>query len=160
ELQAALNKGETTSVALTQAALARIADPNGEGAHTFTAVWAEQALAAARASDTLRAAGQTRSPLDGLPVSIKDLFDVAGHVPRAGAKVRQDAAPAARHADPVQRLARAGAVLIGHTHRTEFAFSGLRINPHSGTPSSPSDRANRRTPGGSSAGAGVSVADG
>ncbi|MHA3904878.1 amidase [Castellaniella sp. WN] len=159
-LQAALDKGETTSVALTQAALARITDPNGEGVRTFTAVWAEQALAAARASDTLRAAGQVRSPLDGLPVSIKDLFDVAGHVTRAGSRVRQDEAPATRHADPVQRLARAGAVLIGHTNMTEFAFSGLGINPHYGTPSSPWDRASRRIPGGSSSGAGVSVADG
>ncbi|MGE4451838.1 amidase [Castellaniella sp.] len=159
-LQAALDQGETTSVALTQAALARIADPGGEGARTFTTVWAEQALAEAQASDTLRAAGQVRSPLDGLPVSIKDLFDVAGQVTRAGSRVRENAAPAARHADPVQRLARAGAVLIGHTNMTEFAFSGLGINPHYGTPSSPWDRASRRIPGGSSSGAGVSVADG
>ncbi|MFC4297334.1 amidase [Castellaniella hirudinis] len=159
-LQAALDKGETTSVDLTQAALARIADPQGEGARVFTAVWAEQALAAARASDALRAAGQARSPLDGLPVSIKDLFDVAGHVTKSGSKVRRGDAPAARHADPVQRLARAGAVLIGHTNMTEFAFSGLGINPHYGTPSSPWDRAGGRIPGGSSSGAGVSVADG
>lgn len=159
-LQAALDKGEITSVELTRAALARIADPGGEGARTFTAVWAEQALAAARASDTLRAAGQARSPLEGLPVSIKDLFDVAGQVTRAGSRVRENEAPATRHAEPVQRLARAGAVLIGHTNMTEFAFSGLGINPHYGTPSSPWDRASRRIPGGSSSGAGVSVADG
>ena len=159
-LQDALDKGETTSVALTQAALARIADPGGEGARTFTAVWEAQALAAARASDTLRAAGLARSPVDGLPVSIKDLFDVAGQVTRAGAAVRRDAAPAARHAEPVRRLAQAGAVLIGHTNMTEFAFSGLGLNPHYGTPSSPWDRGNRRIPGGSSSGAGVSVADG
>src|SRR5690606_6363921 len=160
ELQAALEKGETTSVDLTRAALARIADPGGEGARVFTAVWAEQALAAACASDTLRAAGQARSPLEGLPVSIKDLFDVAGQVTRAGSRVREDEAPARRHAEPVQRLARAGAVLIGHTNMTEFAFSGLGLNPHYGTPSSPWDRASRRIPGGSSSGAGVSVADG
>lgn len=159
-LQDALDKGETTSVALTQAALARIADPDGEGARTFTAVWEEQALAAARASDILRAAGLARSPIDGLPVSIKDLFDVAGHVTRAGSAVRRDAEPARRHADPVRRLAQAGAVLIGHTNMTEFAFSGLGLNPHYGTPSSPWDRANRRIPGGSSSGAGVSVVDG
>ena len=159
-LQAALDKGEITSVELTRAALARIADPGGEGARTFTAVWAEQALAAARASDTLRAAGQARSPLEGLPISIKDLFDVAGQVTRAGSRVRENEAPATRHAEPVQRLARAGAVLIGHTNMTEFAFSGLGINPHYGTPSSPWDRTSRRIPGGSSSGAGVSVADG
>lgn len=159
-LQAALDRGETTSVDLTRAALARITDPDGEGARTFTAVWTEQALAAARASDTLRAAGQARSPLEGLPVSIKDLFDVAGHVTRAGSRIREHADPAARHAEPVRRLARAGAVLVGHTNMTEFAFSGLGLNPHYGTPSSPWDRARRRIPGGSSSGAGVSVADG
>ncbi|WP_345795930.1 amidase [Castellaniella sp. MT123] len=160
ELHTALENGETTSVALTKAALARIADPSGEGSRTFTAVWKDQALAAAHASDTLRAAGLARSPIDGLPISIKDLFDVAGQATRAGSMVRQDVPPATRHADPVQRLAQAGAVLIGHTNMTEFAFSGLGINPHYGTPSSPWDRAARRIPGGSSSGAGVSVADG
>ncbi len=160
ELQRKLDAGETTSVQLVEEALARIADPSGEGGLTFTAVWAEQALATARASDTLRQAGLARSPLEGLPVSIKDLFDVAGKVTKSGAALRRDAEPASRHAAPVARLAQAGAVLIGHTNMTEFAFSGLGLNPHFGTPASRWDRANRRIPGGSSSGAGVSVADG
>lgn len=160
DLQRRLNAGETTSLELVEQALARIADPAGEGARTFTAVWAEQARAAARASDTLRAAGLARSPLEGLPVSIKDLFDVAGKVTKSGSALYRDAPPAEQHATPVERLALAGAILIGHTNMTEFAFSGLGLNPHYGTPSSPWQREQRRIPGGSSAGAGVSVADG
>lgn len=160
ELQRQLNAGEITSEELIEQALARIADPEGEGSRVFTAVWADQARAAARASDILRAAGLARSELEGLPISVKDLFDVAGKVTRAGSTVRRDAPPAERHATAVERLVRAGAILIGHTNMTEFAFSGLGLNPHYGTPSSPWDRARRRIPGGSSSGAGVSVADG
>lgn len=160
ELQQKLDAGETTSLELVEQALARIADPAGEGARTFTAVWAEQARAAARASDTLRAAGLARSPLEGLPVSIKDLFDVAGKVTKAGSALRRHAPVAEKHAAAVERLALAGAILIGHTNMTEFAFSGLGLNPHYGTPSSPWDRETKRIPGGSSSGAGVSVADG
>lgn len=160
ELQRRLDAGETTSVELVEQALARIEDPAGEGERTFTAVWADQARAAAHASDTLRAAGLSRSVLEGLPVSIKDLFDVAGKVTKAGSALRRNAPPAERHAAAVERLVLAGAVLIGHTNMTEFAFSGLGLNPHYGTPTSPWDRASRRIPGGSSSGAGVSVADG
>lgn len=160
ELKRKLDAGETTSEALVEQALARIADPAGEGKRVFTAVWADQARVAAQASDALRAAGLARSELEGLPISIKDLFDVAGKVTRAGSVVLCDAAPAERNAVVVERLARAGAILIGHTNMTEFAFSGLGLNPHYGTPSSPWDRGNRRIPGGSSSGAGVSVADG
>ncbi len=160
ELQASLQRGETTSLKLTQTALSRIDDPAGEGSRTFTRVYREQALAAAQAADTLRGAGLARSPLDGLPVSVKDLFDVAGDVTLAGSAVLRDAAPASRNASIVQRLIDAGAVIVGKTNMTEFAFSGLGLNPHYGTPSSPWDRGNSRIPGGSSSGAGVAVADG
>ncbi len=146
-------------MALTEAALARIAAPEGEGSRAFTKIYSEQAMAAARASDTLRAAGLVRSPIDGLPVSIKDLFDVAGETTLAGSVVLKDAAPASGNAAIVQRLVEAGAVIVGRTNMTEFAFSGLGLNPHYGTPSSPWDRGTRRIPGGSSSGAGVSVAD-
>lgn len=159
ELQQALSSGETSSLALTQAALARIEDPHGEGARAFTKVYREQALAAAQASDTLRSAGLSRSPIDGLPISIKDLFDVAGEVTLAGSVVLEDALPANRNATIVQRLMNAGAIIVGKTNMTEFAFSGLGLNPHYGTPSSPWDRDTGRIPGGSSSGAGVSVAD-
>lgn len=160
EQSADLHAGRTTAVALVEAALARATDPAGEGARVFTKLYADQARAAAQASDTLRAAGLSRSPIDGLPISIKDLFDVAGDTTMAGSVAREGEPPAAEHAVVVQRLLAAGAVIVGRTNMTEFAFSGLGINPHYGTPLSPWDRETGRIPGGSSSGAGVSVADG
>ena len=157
--QAALRAGSTTSGDLVEAALARIATPQGEGARVFTRVYADAARAAARASDTLRDAGLCRSPIDGLPISIKDLFDVAGETTLAGSVVRQGEPAATENAVIVRRLQAAGAVLIGKTNMTEFAYSGLGINPHYGTPKNPWDRATGRIPGGSSAGAAVSVSD-
>jgi aspartyl-tRNA(Asn)/glutamyl-tRNA(Gln) amidotransferase subunit A len=157
-LAADLTAGRTTSRALVEAALARIADPSGEGIRAFTRVYADQARVAADAQDQLRKAGYVASPLAGLPVSIKDLFDVAGEVTLAGSKALDDRPPAERDAPIVARLRAAGAVIIGKTNMTEFAFSGVGINPHYGTPGNPYDRT--RVPGGSSAGAPVSVADG
>jgi aspartyl-tRNA(Asn)/glutamyl-tRNA(Gln) amidotransferase subunit A len=157
-LAAELTAGHITSRALTEAALARIADPAGEGARTFTKVYREQALAAADAQDALRRAGYVASPLAGLPVSVKDLFDVAGEVTLAGSTALDDSPPAAQDAPIVARLRAAGAVIVGKTNMTEFAFSGIGINPHHGTPGNPHDRS--LIPGGSSAGAPVSVADG
>jgi aspartyl-tRNA(Asn)/glutamyl-tRNA(Gln) amidotransferase subunit A len=159
QLQQDLASGKTTSAKLTEDALSRIADEQGEGAKTFTEAWPEQARAAARASDTLRAAGLARSPIEGLPVSIKDLFDVAGRPTLAGSVVLKDAAPAKRNATIVTRLIAAGAILVGRTNMTEFAFSGLGLNPHYGTPRNPWDRGTGRIPGGSSSGAAISVTD-
>jgi len=156
-LAAELAAGRTTSRALVEAALARIADLGGEGARTFTKVYTATARAAADGQDQLRAAGYVASPLAGLPVSIKDLFDVAGEVTLAGSKALDDQPPATSDAPIVARLRAAGAVLIGRTNMTEFAFSGIGINPHYGTPGNPFDRS--RVPGGSSSGAAVSVAD-
>jgi aspartyl-tRNA(Asn)/glutamyl-tRNA(Gln) amidotransferase subunit A len=153
-----LAEGRTTSRALIEEALARIADPAGEGGRSFLRVYAETARAAAEAQDRLRAAGYVASPLAGLPVSIKDLFDVAGERTLAGSKALDDAPPALGDAPVVARLRAAGAVLIGRTNMTEFAFSGVGINPHYGTPGNPYDR--KRIPGGSSSGAAVSVTDG
>jgi aspartyl-tRNA(Asn)/glutamyl-tRNA(Gln) amidotransferase subunit A len=154
----ALGAGRTTSRALVEQALARIADPAGEGARIFTKVYGESARAAADAQDRLRGAGYAASPLAGLPVSIKDLFDVAGERSLAGSKALDDAPVASRDAVIVQRLKAAGMVVIGRTNMTEFAFSGVGINPHFGTPGNPFDR--KRIPGGSSSGAAVSVKDG
>jgi aspartyl-tRNA(Asn)/glutamyl-tRNA(Gln) amidotransferase subunit A len=156
-LAADLAAGRTTSRALVDEALARIADPAGEGARTFTRVYADQARAAAEAQDRLRRAGYVASPLAGLPVSIKDLFDVAGEVTLAGSTALDDRPPATDDAPIVARLKAAGAVIVGKTNMTEFAFSGVGINPHHGTPGNPFDRS--LVPGGSSAGAPVSVAD-
>src|SRR5437763_14682321 len=157
-LAADLAAGRTTSRDLVEAALARIADPAGEGARSFVKVYADSARAAADAQDRLRQAGYVASPLAGLPVSIKDLFDVAGEQTLAGSKALDDAPPAEHDAPIVARLRAAGAVLIGRTNMTEFAFSGVGINPHYGPPGNPYDR--RLTPGGSSSGAAVSGADG
>jgi aspartyl-tRNA(Asn)/glutamyl-tRNA(Gln) amidotransferase subunit A len=157
-LAADLAAGRITSRELVEAALSRIADPSGEGARSFTKVYTHQARAAADAQDQLRAAGYVASPLAGLPVSVKDLFDVAGEVTLAGSKALDDRPPAANDAPIVARLRAAGAIIVGKNNMTEFAFSGVGINPHYGTPGNPYDRA--RVPGGSSAGAPVSVADG
>jgi aspartyl-tRNA(Asn)/glutamyl-tRNA(Gln) amidotransferase subunit A len=157
-LAADLAAGRTSSRALIEAALVRIAEPSGEGARSFVTVYAEGARAAADAQDRLRKAGYVASPLAGLPVSIKDLFDVAGERTLAGSKALDDQPPAERDAPAVARLRAAGAVLIGRTNMTEFAFSGVGINPHYGTPGNPYDR--RLIPGGSSSGAAVSVGDG
>jgi aspartyl-tRNA(Asn)/glutamyl-tRNA(Gln) amidotransferase subunit A len=103
--------------------------------------------------------GQSLGPLDGVIVSIKDLFDVAGEPTRAGSKILAEEAPSAvADAAVVRRLKAAGAVIIAKTNMTEFALSGVGANPHFGTPGNPRDRA--RVPGGSSSGAGVAVADG
>jgi aspartyl-tRNA(Asn)/glutamyl-tRNA(Gln) amidotransferase subunit A len=155
-----LADGRTSSRALVEQALARIADPAGEGSRAFLKVHRDQALAAADACDRHRREGAPASPLSGLPVSVKDLFDVAGDVTTAGSKLLRGAAAATADAAAVARLRAAGAIVIGRTNMTEFAYSGIGLNPHYGTPANPWDRATRRIPGGSSSGAGVSVADG
>src|SRR5271169_4462313 len=140
-------------------ALARISDPNGEGARACLTVYAETARAAADAADARAARGSSLGPLDGVIINIKDLFDVAGEPTRAGSKIlAEEAAPANADAAVVHRLRAAGAVIVAKTNMSEFAFSGIGANPHFGTPGNPRDRA--RVPGGSSAGAPVAVADG
>lgn len=157
QLAADLAAGRTTSRKLTEEALTRIADPKGEGSRAFVKVWKDQALAAAEASDALRKAGLVPSALAGIPVSIKNLCDVAGETTLSGSKALDDAKPATADAPVVARLRAAGAVIVGSTNMSEFAFSGVGFNPHYGTPGNPADRT--RVPGGSSAGAAVSVAD-
>lgn len=162
-LAADLATGKTTSRALIETALERIADPGGQGSTVFLQVTAAAARATADAHDRLRTAGTVLSPLAGIPVSVKDLFDVAGQVTRAGSRVLADAPPAQADAPVVQRLRQAGAVIVGRTNMTEFAFSGLGLNPHYGTPLSPyrrSEAGQARIAGGSSSGAAASVADG
>jgi aspartyl-tRNA(Asn)/glutamyl-tRNA(Gln) amidotransferase subunit A len=129
------------------------------GARACLTVYAEAARAGADAADARAARGACLGPLDGVIVSIKDLFDVAGEPTRAGSKIlAEEAAPAVADAVVVQRLRSAGAVIVAKTNMTEFAFSGIGANPHFGTPGNPRDRT--RVPGGSSAGAPVAVADG
>jgi aspartyl-tRNA(Asn)/glutamyl-tRNA(Gln) amidotransferase subunit A len=137
--------------------LANISDPAGEGTRTFLTVWDEDARVAADSLDGLDRAGY-HSVLDGLPVSIKDLLDVKGEVTRAAAPALDDAPPARDDAPVVTRLRQAGAILLGRTNMTPFAYSVVGLNSHFGTPGNPADRT--RTPGGSSSGAAVSVASG
>jgi aspartyl-tRNA(Asn)/glutamyl-tRNA(Gln) amidotransferase subunit A len=140
-------------------ALSRIADPAGEGARACLTVYADAARAAADAADARSRGEQTLGPLDGAIVSIKDLFDVAGEVTRAGSRViAEEGAPAAADAPVVTRLRAAGAVIVAKTNMSEFAFSGVGANPHFGTPGNPFDRS--RVPGGSTSGGAVAVADG
>jgi aspartyl-tRNA(Asn)/glutamyl-tRNA(Gln) amidotransferase subunit A len=159
----ALAGGTLTSRALTEAALARIADPAGEGARVFIRVDAARALAEADHSDRMRAAGWVPSPLAGVPVSVKDLFDIVGETTTAGSRVLRGGPLANQDAPVVARLRAAGAVILGRTNMTEFAYSGLGLNPHWGTPRNVwgrhADGGTGRVPGGSSSGAGVAVAD-
>jgi aspartyl-tRNA(Asn)/glutamyl-tRNA(Gln) amidotransferase subunit A len=158
QLAADLAAGRTSSRELVEQALARIGEPGGEGGRAFLKVYAAPARAEADAADRLRKAGVRRSPIDGLPVSLKDLFDVAGDVTRAGSRVLS--IQASRDAGAVARLRAAGAIFIGRTNMVEFAFGGVGLNPHYGTPKNPFDRKTGRVPGGSSSGAAVAQADG
>ena len=154
-LQQALANGHTTCEAWVEQSLALAAQP--AAAHVFTHLWAESALASARHADAQRRSGVRLGPLAGLPVTIKDLFDVAGETTTSGSVVCASEAPAECDAPPVARLRASGAALLGKTNMSEFAFSGVGYNPHWGTPANSADATLARIPGGSSSGAAVSV---
>ena len=159
ELAGDLENGRTSARKIVDSCLERIADASGEGQRTFIHVDAEAAIEAAEAMDRLREIKAAPSPYAGIPVSIKDLFDIRGQVTRAGSRALEDSAPAEADAEVVARLRGAGFVVIGRTNMTEFAYSGIGINPHFGTPKSVWRRDVGHVPGGSSSGAAVSVAD-
>ncbi len=150
----------TSSRSLVEECLARIEDKAGEGRRVFLKVHAGMTRAAADYVDALRAQGAAPSPFAGIPISVKDLFDLAGDVTTAGSTALRDAPAAVRDAPAVARLRAMGFIPIGRTNMTEFAFSGIGINPHYDTPHNPYDRKTGRMPGGSSSGAAVSVTDG
>jgi aspartyl-tRNA(Asn)/glutamyl-tRNA(Gln) amidotransferase subunit A len=137
--------------------LARL-EARADDERAFSKLYPASARAAADAADARERAGARLGPLDGAIVSIKDLFDVAGEPTLAGSPMRRAAPPAAADAVVVARLRRAGAIIIGKTAMTEFAFTAIGDNPHHGTPGNAADPA--RIPGGSSSGAGVSAAEG
>jgi aspartyl-tRNA(Asn)/glutamyl-tRNA(Gln) amidotransferase subunit A len=155
-----LASGRTSARKLVDACLAKIADTSGEGVRAFIRVDAEAAIEAAEAMDRLREVKAAPSRFAGIPVSIKDLFDIRGQVTRAGSRALDDSPPAEADAPVVARLRRAGFVVIGRTNMTEFAYSGIGINPHYGTPKGAWQRSVGHVPGGSSSGAAVSVLDG
>ena len=143
-------------LALMDRVLAATADP--AAAHVYTSILADTARAEARAADAALAAGRAPGPLAGLPVSVKDLYDIAGRTTMAGSVLRAGRPAAGADAAAVSRLRAAGAAITGLTNMSEFAFSGVGINPHHGTPRNPADATVARVPGGSSSGAAVSVA--
>lgn len=149
--------GQAQSTDLTAVILERI---ETAGDVVFTRVFREQALSAASAADKRWSDGVPNSPIDGLPIAVKDLFDVEGFTTRAGSVALADEPVASTDAIVIQRLRQAGAVILGSTNMTEFAYSGLGINPHYGTPLSPWDRSTGRVAGGSSSGSAVAVSDG
>lgn len=159
DLAAALECGRTTSRDLAEACLARSLDPAGEGARAFVALDAALVRSAADEMDRLRRRGRAPSPYAGIPIAIKDLFDVAGEVTRAGSRVFDQNAPASQDATAVRRLRSMGFLAFGRTNMTEFAYSGLGVNPHFDTPRGPWDRSTGRIPGGSTSGGAVAVAD-
>ena len=150
-----------TATALMQASVAAAAAPANR--HTFVVTCFDGAIATADAVDRLHRAGAPLPPLAGLAVSVKDLFDMRGEITSAASRVLADAPPAITDCPAVARLRRAGAALIARTNMTEFAFSGVGINPHHGTPPNPATALldpRPRIPGGSTSGGAVSVATG
>ncbi|MBT2332808.1 amidase [Variovorax paradoxus] len=121
--------------------------------HVFTRTLFDEAR-----RQVARSAPQSR--LAGLAFTAKDLFDIEGQPTPAGSVVLSHAPAAKADATAVARLRAAGGVLTGRTNMTEFAFSGVGVNPHHGTPANASDAPTPRIPGGSSSGAAVSVATG
>jgi aspartyl-tRNA(Asn)/glutamyl-tRNA(Gln) amidotransferase subunit A len=159
DLAQELRSGETTSEALVEQCLAAIDDPAGEGARVFIEVYRDAARRAASAADKARARGEVPSLIAGIPISIKDLFDVAGEVTRAGSVILANARPAERDAPAIARLKAAGLILMGRTNMTEFAYGAHGANSHYGTPLNAWDRVTKRIPGGSTSGGAVSVTD-
>ena len=163
-LSAALANRQLSSLELASENLRRIKDKASEGGRVFIRLNSELAQDASRA-DAERLEARKHGPepaptLLGIPVSVKDLFDVAGQVTTAGSRVLAGAPAATRDSPVVRRLKSAGMVLVGTTNMTEFAYSGLGLNPHFGTPRNPFDRERGRIPGGSSSGAAISITDG
>lgn len=156
ELRRRIAGGALTHTSLVEQVLEGASAP--AAGHVFTRLYPDAARAASHHADAMQAAGVPMPPLAGLPVSIKDLYDVAGEVTLAGSVACQGEPPATRDAAAVARLRLQGAAIVGKTNMTEFAFSGVGINPHYGTPRNPADAQVARIPGGSSSGAAVSVA--
>src|SRR5450830_909608 len=160
ELAAQLASGRITSVQLVEEALAAIEAPGGEGGSCFIQVFADRSRAEAAQVDAHRKAGQLLPVLAGIPISLKDLFDETGVTTLGGSKVMVGEPAATQDSPVVIRLREAGAILVGRTNMVEFAYSGLGVNPHYGTPRSVFDRATGRIPGGSTSGGAISVSDG
>lgn len=152
----AYRSGEADPVEVTQCLLSRIEKSMDD--RVFLEVVPERALAEAKASAARYKAGRPLSPLDGVPVAWKDLYHVAGTRTTAGSILLKDSAPQTADMPCVANAVAAGTVTIGKLNMTEFAYSGLGLNPHFGTAFNPNDRETPRSPGGSSSGSGAAVA--
>ncbi|MBP6345507.1 amidase [Neisseriaceae bacterium CLB008] len=157
-VQSLLANGKVNSVELAQESLQKIKQHHQEGGKAWVSVDEAAVLAQAEAADAQRRAGYVASPLAGIPVSIKDSFDVKGEVSAAGSKLFAQQGAATEDAPAISALRAAGAVLVGRTNMSEFAFSGLGYNPHHGTPCHPERP--EAIAGGSTSGGAVSVAGG
>lgn len=154
----ALDAGEATAAGLIEAAIARH-EAWGDRLHAYSHWAPEIARRAARAADAAFAAGARAGALQGIPISVKDLFAVAGLPTFAGSARRLP--PAWEAEGPfIAALRRQLGVFVGKTHMVEFAFGGVGANSHWGAPRNPWDGGTPRAPGGSSSGAGVSLAEG
>ena len=153
---AAIRSGAASPTALVAEALARIAADDAR-LNAFQIVTAEQAMAEARRLEAELANGTDRGPLHGVPLAVKDLFDVAGLPTAAGSKIRADVI-ATEDATVVARLRAAGAVIVGKTRMSEFAYSPGSNNGHYGPTANPFDPS--RDTGGSSSGSGAATAAG
>ncbi len=150
-----LQTGDCSALELLQDTLQSCRQPAAE--HVFTLLTEDMAIQQAEHADRLRQSGKA-GPWAGIPITIKDLFDLEGTVTTAGSRALADSEPAASTAPSIQRLIDAGFVIVGKVNMTEFAYSGLGLNPHYGTPVNPWSRESQLIPGGSSAGGAVSVA--
>lgn len=148
-----LNEGLIDPLQLTREALAAAAASE----HVFIALCEERALRQAEASAARRRRGQPLSPFDGIPYAVKDLVDIAGMPTSAGSRLFAGDPPAARDAVVIASLSSLGMVPIGKTNLSEFAYSGLGLNPHFGTPLADFAGTEPRAPGGSSSGSAIAV---
>jgi aspartyl-tRNA(Asn)/glutamyl-tRNA(Gln) amidotransferase subunit A len=155
EIAGAVARGETTALAVTDAALARIAKLNPL-LNVFTDVTADRARARAQAIDAARAGGKPVGPLAGVPFAVKNLFDVKGLPTRAGSKINRARAPAERDQPLIERLEAAGGVLVGALNMGEYAYDFTGENVHDGNARNPHDP--ERMTGGSSSGSGGAAA--
>jgi aspartyl-tRNA(Asn)/glutamyl-tRNA(Gln) amidotransferase subunit A len=158
QLGQSLRDGSVSTEEVAEQALAAIATCEDQA--IFTRVTADRARAEAKSGSQRRRNGRPASALDGVPVAWKDLFDLAGVPTTAGSRLFEANAPAREDAKVVLRLKDAGMVCVGRVNMTEFAYSGIGLNPHYGTPRNPHGRGEARVPGGSSSGSAVAVARG
>ncbi len=156
-IAAAVRQGAVSAEAVTQAALERIAERNGE-LNAYTDLTADRALSEARAVDQERAAGRPLGPLAGVPYAVKNLLDIQGLPTLAGSKINRDQAPATTDATLIRRLRAAGAVLLGGLNMGEYAYDFTGENAHYGPSRNPHDPT--RMSGGSSGGSGTALAAG